>query len=426
MTEHTNQLHSEFPEVGKSIIENELRKTKGDFPQARETVESISKSIIQTDQILNEDDKLYQLQDCSSSEWSDSDEDFSNSSESKDSDDKELDSAKSENMISDSEIDKYSIEISKKYSAIPIECIRESIRYFYPNEDKIEQVLSEFQKHLYSKDKIGKSKRGHKKATKNDIDVKLNPELAQEVEDLYNMIEDGKRTMEKTDLKALRYRLKGLKKIQRIERKDSKRKIKDEKSKARDEKKKKKIEEKITKKAQKQVRKAEKMEKREANQLKKGEKGYEDDVFFREIRIELNSIKDQLKTAKKNYKKAVKKNVEEDIIQYQKEMAELEQVYLQEMDKVIKLNYQRYNKEEERKTRLDLHGLRKVEAIRQVEKMLAERATDMHDSDEMLDIITGRGNHSGRAVLKMAVKDYLLDHNIPYTELHNGAGYQIK
>lgn len=68
MTEHTNQLHSEFPEVGKSIIENELRKTKGDFPQARETVESISKSIIQTDQILNEDDKLYQLQDCSSSE----------------------------------------------------------------------------------------------------------------------------------------------------------------------------------------------------------------------------------------------------------------------------------------------------------------------------------------------------------------------
>jgi len=170
---------------------------------------------------------------------------------------------------------------------------------------------------------------------------------------------------------------------------------------------------------------------REEETKKNCTKDYEDDKFFREIREEPTIIKQFLKESRKALKKAQRGNDEDEIEFYKKKVEEYEKSLEAETDKAIMLTYQRYNKEEEATSRLDLHGLRKAEAMRLLDKIMTLRIKQIecqYGSKEgreamEMNIVTGRGSHTGRAVLKMATKDWLLDKGIQYKEFSNGAGY---
>jgi hypothetical protein len=448
------QLHSDYPAVGKSIIQNELRKHKGDYDSAKKSIESINQSIIDADNILDEDPKFYKLNidDSDDSEESSGEEEKSDvSMESPDEveekpsseDEKEISQIWNEvkhinymediktleasKKLTSSETDDLVAEFSEKFKILSPVCIKEAIKYFYPNLDKIDQVLTDFQAHWYAyyfQDyKVPKKERKNK-AKKHEEDIEINPELVSEIECIESQIQSAKFSdppIENTEFKSLKQRLKGLKKLLRVERKQSKLK---EKARKKDEK----LEKKRLKMEEKLKRKQERKEKRDQEKTKKGEKSYEDDVFFREIRQNLIVIKDELKQTKKMHKKALRKGTEEEKAELACKLKLLEERYLEEQENVIWKNYDRYNKPEERKVRLDLHGLRKGEAVRLVDIILKERAENIHqysEDEKQLSIVTGKGGHSGRPILKMAVKDYLLDRKIPYTELHNGAGYMI-
>lgn len=462
-----NQLHTDYPAVGKSIIQNELRKHKGDYDSAKKSIESINQSIIDADNILDEDPKFYKLDiddsddsDDSSGEEEKSDESMespdeveevinpeeekeeaeelsqiwtevkhNNYIESYNEDKKNLDASK---PLSASETDNLVAELSQKFTILPPECIKEAIKYFYPDEKKIDQVLTDFTAHWYAyyfqDKKVPKKDRHrndkHRKPKNHDRDIEMNSELVSEIESLETQLKSAQSStppMDKAEQKSLKQRLRGLKKLLRVERKQSKLEGKAKKKQEKLEKKHLKMEEKLK-------RKQERKEKRDQEKLKKGEKSYEDDVFFREIREDLMAIKDEHKQTKKLYKKSLRKGTEEEKTELEQKLKKLEEKYLEEQENVIWKNYARYNKPEERKVRLDLHGLKKSEALRLVDIMIKERAEHIHEYSEEeknLSIVTGRGGHSGRPVLKMAVKDYLLDRKIPYTELHNGAGYMI-
>ena len=102
-----------------------------------------------------------------------------------------------------------------------------------------------------------------------------------------------------------------------------------------------------------------------------------------------------------------------------------------EVDKVITLTYERYNKPEQAANRLDLHGLRRKEALRLLERILNIRIKQINENYGTIEsrdpfefnIVTGRGNHGGRSVLKPAVKNYLIDQGIKFVEFSNQAGF---
>lgn len=446
-----NHLHSEFPAVGKSIIQNEIRKNNGDLTLAMKSIRRINEAITQADQILGEEEKQYIHQD-------DSDEDME-SSNSSDSDNKndegyhsqdekeaeETDAicqAKVNNYIEENKtatgfVDEQSEEFFKcitddlvtQFPGVPTECVKECVKYFYPNMGKIEHVLQEFQKHWveynnnYDEYK-GKRKDRKKRSKKDRIEVEIDPQLAQDTEEIQKLIDEGYGNLTKVELKALKHQLKGLKKRQRTQRKELKRAQKDERRALKDEAKR-------LKKLQKDQNKAERSEKKLAASKARGDKDYQDDVFFKEIREEPTIIKQYLKEAKKSLRKAERKGDENEIQYYKTKIEEYEKSLEEETDKVIELTYARYNRPDEHDTRLDLHGLKKAEALRLLEKILLLRIKQINEKYGNKDqrepfefnIVTGSGNHSRRPVLKPAVRDFLLENSIPYKEFSNGAGY---
>ena len=78
------------------------------------------------------------------------------------------------------------------------------------------------------------------------------------------------------------------------------------------------------------------------------------------------------------------------------------------------MTYERYNKPNLQDHRLDLHGLRKEEALRLLEKILFMKISEVNsklgekESREPyeLNIVTGIGNHSKRVILRPAVKNF--------------------
>lgn len=482
-------LHKEYPAVGKSIIENELRKAGGDIEKVTFSVQNLSNTILATDQILGEEQKDYDYQSDSDEEMVDEEtghkqqthltEDkpeilFLNSkakgSESEDSSEYESQDEKEAEEIDEickTQVNNYMEEqktptgfedeqseeffkflakdLTEQFPGVPPQCIQECVKYFYPNMGKIEHVLGEFQKHWvnYSQDYEGykkgrKDRRKHdkkerhgRKEKKSELDAQLNPKLAEMVTILQQQIDEGKGKLPEEEYREIKNKLKGLKKLQRQERKEFKKTQKDEKRAMRGEAKKIRGFEREKFKAERAAKKVERGEAREAKKVARSEKDYEDDKFFKEIREEPDIIKQYLKEAKKNLRKAEKSGNEEEIAFYNSKIEEYMKSFEAGQDKVIMLTYERYNKPEEASRRLDLHGLKKKEALRLLEKILAIRIQQINEkfgdkeSREPFEfnIVTGRGNHSGRAVLKPAVKNYLLEHGYKYAEFSNGAGY---
>jgi len=207
-------------------------------------------------------------------------------------------------------------------------------------------------------------------------------------------------------------------------------------------KKKQKEERKAIKEESRKLKKLERLAKKEENDKRRleevkarSEKDYEDDVFFREVRKEPSIVKQYVKDAKKSLKKAKKDKNEEEVEFYTKKIEEYEKSLTEKEDEAIMLTYQRYNKPEEAATRLDLHGLKKKEALRLLEKILIIRSQQINEKHGEIgardpiefNIVTGRGNHSDRkAVLKPAVKDFLIDNKFKYAEFSNGAGFTVQ
>ena len=440
-------LQQEFPAVDKNIISNEVRKNKGDLEGARVTVQSISDSIAEADAILGEEGKEYQA---SSSDDDSVKSDYESQDEDEQAEIDEICKPKVDNFMEETKeiVEANSQEIyedlgkdlADRFPGVPQVCVEECIKYFYPNMGKIELVLGEFQKQwvMYQKDydgyKKGKGSRKERvrkerkpkkdRRGKNNRDAEINPELAKEIAEIEEFLDNDMNDLSNQEKKDMRGKLKGLKKEMRGLRKEFKRKEKDERRALKDEAKK-------LKREQREKNKKEKRLKREEETKARSQKDYEDDVFFREIREEPTIIKQYLKEAKKALRKAEKKGTEEEVKFYTNKVEEYEKSLESETDKAIMLTYERYNKPEEASTRLDLHGLRKKEAVRLLEKILAIRVRQIEakhgpkESREPVEfnIVTGRGNHSARPVLKMAVKDYLLDNKIEYEEFKNNAGY---
>lgn len=448
-------LHAEFPAVGKSIIQNEIRKNHGDIKGARLTVQSISDAIVEADDILGEEQKEYAFSDSDEEMQSSGDSDDQNINsilhtydyKSQDEDEAheidEICKPKVNNYIEEGKTkgeftDDQSHEFFKsicedlrvQFPGVPSVCIDECVNYFYPNMGKIEHVLSEFQvqwaNYGDNYEDYRKSKKDRKNRSKKakDLDVEINPELAKEIAEISQKIYDGKRSLDKNEYKELKNTLKMLKKQYRAERKELKNAQKNERKAAKDE----------IKNIRKLENKEKKIAKKDEENKARGGKDYEDDKFFREIREEPAIVKQYLKEAKKNLKKATKSKDEKEIQYYTQKIEEYEKAFESETDKAIMLTYERYNKAEEASSRLDLHGLKKKEALRLLEKILSIRIRQIEATNGPkenrdpieFNIVTGRGSHTGKAVLKPAVKDYLLEKNIVYTEFHNGAGYTVQ
>lgn len=471
-----DQIHKQFPAVGKSIIQNELRKERGDLTAAMKSIRNISEAITDADRVLGEEEKEYAYQSDESMDSEDSkdsddeqnsdelapigndklienDEDYFSPDEKEAEEIDEICNAKVDNYVEEGKtpsgfVDEQSEEFYRyitddlitQFPGVPKECVKECVSYFYPNMGKIEHVLSEFQKHWveYNRDYEGykkhKKDRKQKHHRKEEIDIQIDPELAQETEQLEAQIREGKGLLEKQQLKELKHQLKGLKKKQRQQRKELKRQQKAERKAIKAEAKQLKRIERAKAKEERKAHKAVKEESKECERKARGEKDYEDDKFFKEIREEPTIIKQYLKEARKDLRKAEKKGTAEEVEFYTQKVAEYEKSLEEETDKVIDLTYQRYNKPNQTDTRLDLHGLKKNEALRLLERILSMKIQQItekygekdHREPFEFNIVTGRGNHSRRAVLKPAVKDYLLANNIAYVEFSNGAGYTAK
>lgn len=446
--EMINALHAEFPAVGKSVIQNEIRKNHGDLKGARLTVQSISDAIVEADDILGEEQKEYAISDSDEEMQSsgDSDEQILDYKSQDEDEAQEIDEickpkvnnyieeGKTKGEFTDDQSNEFyksiSEDLCKQFPEVPSVCVEECVKYFYPNMGTIEHVLSEFQvqwvNYVGNYEDYRKSKKDRKNKNRKDKDVEaeINPELAQEIAEISQKIHDGKRSLDKNKYKELKNKLKMLKKQHRSERKELKNAQKAERKAA-------KAEFKRVKKLQnKEMKYAKKDEENKA----RGGKDYEDDKFFREIREEPAIIKQYLKEAKKNLKKANKSKDQKEIEYYTQKIEEYEKAFEAETDKAIMLTYERYNKAEEASSRLDLHGLKKKEALRLLEKILSIRIRQIEATNGPkenrdpieFNIVTGRGSHTGKAVLKPAVKDYLLEQNIVYTEFHNGAGYTVQ
>jgi len=82
---------------------------------------------------------------------------------------------------------------------------------------------------------------------------------------------------------------------------------------------------------------------------------------------------------------------------------------------------------------LDLHGLRGQEAklvISQQLPIIEQRVNNCQiakntDQGHVYCIVTGKGLHRTRAVLKPVTERYLLKEGYTYCELDNGAGYKV-
>lgn len=325
-------------------------------------------------------------------------------------------------------------DLAKMFTLVPSNCVKETVNCFYPNMGKIEYVLNEFEKHWvnYNKDfdgyKKGKKDRQKKESKpkkerrfKND-DIPVNVDLLLAFDDLKAVLDSDISKDERRDIKA---QLKEVKAQIKAAQKEYKRQQKDERKALRSE-------AKELKRAERAARKEENDEKRLEETKARSQKDYEDDVFFREVRKEPSILKQHLKEAKKSLKKATKEANESDIERLIQQIADLEKSMKEKEDEAIMQTYERYNRPEEYNTRLDLHGLRKKEAERLVEKIIkirraqiSEKHGDISTRDAIeFNIVTGRGGHNqGRSVLKPAVKAFLIDNGIEYREFHNGAGY---
>lgn len=333
-------------------------------------------------------------------------------------------------------------DLSENFALVPLPCIIQTVETFYPNMGKIEYVLGEFEKHWmnYNKNfdgyKKGKKDRKNKEHNKHkgdkkkdrkerkhkDSDIQVSPELLAALQDIEAQLDSD---ISKDEKKELEYKLKDIKKEIRIERKEAKNLLKLDRKALKEQAKSVKKEERIVIKAEKDNAKLEETKARSVQD-------YEDDVFFREVRKEPSIIKQHLKEAKKALRKATKQGDQDEVEKLTKTVEDLEKSLLEKEDEAIMGTYERYNKNEEAATRLDLHGLKKKEALRLLPKILSIRLKQInakYDTSEgrekfEFNIVTGRGNHSnGRSVLKPAVKDYLIDSNIEYREFSNGAGY---
>ena len=91
-----------------------------------------------------------------------------------------------------------------------------------------------------------------------------------------------------------------------------------------------------------QEHKEEKQKVRDEERKQRGEKDYEDDVFFREIRREPQIIKQVIKQTKKDLRKAQKSDNQEAIEFCKNKLLEYENSLDTEIDKVISLTYERY------------------------------------------------------------------------------------
>ena len=78
---------------------------------------------------------------------------------------------------------------------------------------------------------------------------------------------------------------------------------------------------------------------------------------------------------------------------------------------------------------IDLHGLRRKEALTVLKTILKELATDesrMTENKEYV-VITGKGKHSKNGpVLRPAIENYLKEMQIPYKELNHHGGFVLK
>ena len=82
---------------------------------------------------------------------------------------------------------------------------------------------------------------------------------------------------------------------------------------------------------------------------------------------------------------------------------------------------------------LDLHNLTSKEAklvleyqLPNIEKRLLEGEIKANTAEgHVFCIVTGKGNHGNKSVLKPLVERHLLREGFTYSELENGAGFKI-
>jgi DNA-nicking Smr family endonuclease len=82
---------------------------------------------------------------------------------------------------------------------------------------------------------------------------------------------------------------------------------------------------------------------------------------------------------------------------------------------------------------LDLHGLKGKEAslviaqqLQSIQEKLIEGSLQPNCEDGYVYcIVTGKGNHGRRPILRPLTERYLLREGYTYTELNNGAGYKV-
>ena len=233
-------IQGEFPAVSKNIIQNEIRKNNGKLEDTRRTIQSISDSIVEADEILGEEQKEYQ----SSSSSEDNNEYESQEEDEVIEIDKICKPKVNEYMKETKEVkEEQSQEIFRdltkdfieKFPGVPSSCIDECLRFFYPNLGKIEVVLSEFQKQwvMYTRDydsySKGKSKRREKvkkekknKKDKFDLDFEINPELAMKIQKMTELLDNDMNDLATHEKKDMKSTLKILKKQIRNERKNIK------------------------------------------------------------------------------------------------------------------------------------------------------------------------------------------------------------
>jgi DNA-nicking Smr family endonuclease len=145
------------------------------------------------------------------------------------------------------------------------------------------------------------------------------------------------------------------------------------------------------------------------------------------------AIKEQIKATKLKQKEARRAD---DIEAFKAAIAEREELQRLMAEAEVKAVITTLNEKHQDKNLdevLDLHGLRGKEAklvverqVPAIEKKVSSGALAANtEAGYVYCIVTGKGMHGTRCVLKPLVERYLIKEGYTYAELDNGAGYKV-
>lgn len=154
---------------------------------------------------------------------------------------------------------------------------------------------------------------------------------------------------------------------------------------------------------------------------------------FQRYHVGIRNVSDRLKELKKSERSAKKERDLDRFNECRKLRLEYESQRQTEQLRAIVLTLQEKHEGKDMNEVLDLHGLRGKEAKMVIEHQLpliearvsSGEIRPNTDLGHVYCIVTGKGSHGTRSVLKPLTERFLLNNGYKYAELKNAAGYKV-